>query len=125
VPDLDGPPANPEDWTDEQWIAWLEATDSEVPDAEPAQPVTRGARVVRSTGGVVLGAAMTGLAEIFQESQEPEIVVVAEGPDQADEDADFTVTLHPDASGPSVVRVRGRYRGNPSPAAEDGPADDA
>ncbi len=103
----DGPPEDPEEWSDEQWIAWLEATDPESAGSpEEAQgPVVRGSKVIRSSGGVVLGAAMSGLAEILQGQNEPEVVVVAEGP-EGTEDRDFTVTLGPDGSGRSVVRVR-------------------
>ena len=31
----DGPPADPEEWTDDQWLAWLRATDAPTPSDAP------------------------------------------------------------------------------------------
>jgi len=106
VEPIEEPPENPEDWTDEQWIAWLEATDSDTTDQpDPERPATVGARVIRSAGGTVLGAAMTGVAEIFYENQEPDVVVVAEVPEGTD-DQSFNVTLDPNFPERSVVTFR-------------------
>jgi len=102
VEPLGDPPANPEDWSDDEWIAWLEATDPDGGD-QPAEepPQTLGARVVRSPSGTVLAAAMSGVAEIFYEDQDPEIVVVAETPTPGGRGV--TVTLDPDFPERSVV----------------------
>lgn len=58
---LEGPPADPDDWTDEQWIEWLNKTGTT--DAEDvARPVTALGRIAHSSGGSVLGQAMLGMA---------------------------------------------------------------
>ena len=102
----DGPPADPEEWTDEQWIAWLKATDADVAPEADARPATLGGRVAHSGGGQVLGQAMLGLAYAIYGRPDDEIVIVAEGDSQPDEDEPFTVNLDPDHPERSEVVFR-------------------
>ena len=101
-----GPPADPEEWTDEQWIAWLEATDADAPDGGGNRPATMGARVVHSTGGQVLGQSMLGLAYAIYGRRDDEVVIVAEGDSEQGEDEPFTVHLDPDHPERSSVVFR-------------------
>jgi len=114
VEPIGDPPANPEDWSDDQWIAWLEATDPDDGDRSVDEPPeTLGTRVVRSPGGAVLAAAMSGVAEIFYEDQDPEIVVVAETPTPGERG--LAVTLDPDFPERSVVIFRRQGRDDSAP----------
>ena len=101
-----GPPADPEEWTDEQWIAWLEATDADAPAGGGNRPATMGARVVHSTGGQVLGQSMLGLAYAIYGRRDDEVVIVAEGDSEQGEDEPFTVHLDPDHPERSSVVFR-------------------
>lgn len=95
----EAPPSDPEAWTDEQWIAWLKATDDD--PSEPSGPVTPGARIVRSSGGQVLGQTMLALAHAIYGRRDDDIVVVAEGPGEGGEDEPYTVHVdrdHPERS---------------------------
>jgi hypothetical protein len=97
----DGPPADPEEWTDEQWIAWLKATDSAAGGEADPKPATLGGRVAHSSGGQVLGQAMLGMAYAIYGRHDDEVVIVAEGDSEPDEDEPFTVHLdrdHPERS---------------------------
>jgi len=98
------PPRDAEEWTDEQWLAYLDATDDG--DDEPA---TRGGRVARSSGGQMLGNAMLGLAQAMFGAQRPEIVVEAEVPGGGGDD-DVAVQLDPDHPERSTVVIRRRVR---------------
>jgi hypothetical protein len=90
-----GPPADPEEWSDEQWIEWLKATDDDA-DAADAAPVTRMGRVTRSGPGQVLGSAMLGMAQAIWGQQDDEIVhIVPAGSDPVDPDA-FSLELDPE-----------------------------
>lgn len=106
----DEPPADPEEWTDEQWLAWLEATD---PDGDRAtghdaalRPLTSLNRLARSSGGHVLGQAMLGIANVIYGRREDEIVVVADSDGEPDTDEPFTVHLDPDHPERSSVVFR-------------------
>ena len=74
VGELGEPPADPESWTDDQWIAWLEATDAV--DGDTARP-TGTRRWVRSQPGSMLGAAMLGLHELIYGKRD-EVAIVAD-----------------------------------------------
>jgi hypothetical protein len=107
----DGPPADPEEWTDEQWLAWLQATDANAPVEGGGRPATTGGRITHSSGGQVLGAAMFGMANAIYGRHDDEVVIVAEGDSAPDGDEPFTVHLdldHPERS--SVV-----FRAVPEP----------
>ena len=99
----DGPPADPEEWTDEQWIAWLKATDASAAGEATAGPTTLGRRVAHSSGGQVLGQAMLGMAYAIYGRHDDEVVIVAEGDGQPDKDEPFTVHLDPDHPERSAV----------------------
>lgn len=109
------PPRNADDWSDEQWLAWLAEGDE---DDEPAPPATR---VQRSTGGRMLGNAMLGVAEAMYGVRRPEIVVEAEAPGDPHDDDLLEVHLDPDHPERSTVVVRQPVDSSPEQAA-DGPA---
>lgn len=93
------PPADPEAWTDEQWIAWLEAT-----DAEPASEVDEPSRATRRAASL-LGRAMLGLEEaLFGPRHDDEIVIVA-GADEPTETDGLEVHLDPDEPARSWARL--------------------
>jgi hypothetical protein len=99
------PPTNPEDWSDEQWIAYLKATDLLQDDGcfEEFSPVTRMSRIARTTGGRMVGVAMRTLDEIIYGHRD-QPAAVAESPDKGLEN-DFEVELDLDGH---VVWVRFR-----------------
>ncbi|MGP8059948.1 MAG: hypothetical protein ACLP9C_09970 [Acidimicrobiales bacterium] len=100
---VSGPPADPEDWTDEQWLAWLDATDTEDTAPAPRAARTPGARVVESPAGRVLGDAMLGLAYAVFGRQVDEVAIVAEGDSEPGDDEAFSVRLDPEHPERSVV----------------------
>lgn len=101
------PPSDPEEWTDEEWIQWLELTDPDTPpDPGGGQPGTRTGRFVRSGGGRVLGDAMLGMARAMYGQHHDEVVVVAEGDSEPEENEPFTVHLDPDHPEKSFVVFR-------------------
>lgn len=110
------PPADPDDWTDDQWIEWLEKTDAtEATEADAVtRPVTALGRIAHSSGGSVLGHAMLGMATAFYGRDENQIVVVAEGSSQPDEDKPFAVRLDPDDPERSVVVYRSQGPNRPT-----------
>lgn len=97
-----GPPEDPEEWTDEQWLAWLVETDDEAPAA--GAPTATMNRVSRSGAGQVLGNAMLGLARAIYGRDDSEVVVVAEGTGEPDED-DVPFTVHLDRDHPAQSYV--------------------
>lgn len=93
------PPDDPEEWTDEQWLAWLVATD-DGHEPPPARP-DRVDRAVSSAVGYVMGQAMLGMANAIYGHDDPEVVVVVEGTGEPGDDEPFTVHLdaeHPEDS---------------------------
>jgi len=98
------PPADPEEWTDEQWISWLKATDEDVGSARCASPVALSSRVLQSTPAEMLGQAMLGMAQAIYGRHDDEVVMVVEGSGEPGDDEPFAVRLdleHPERS--SVV----------------------
>lgn len=100
-------PDDPEDWTDEQWLAWLEegeAAERERQEAAPARPELPSWR----KGPVAtqfLAASMLAMHDVFYgKRDEPAIVVDAQGDPPDDEPLD--VQLNPDHPEESVVIVR-------------------
>lgn len=107
-PDRDRPPADPEDWSDEEWILWLRATDDEdQPEASPGSaPVTAMGRLIHSPEGQALGQAMLGLSYAMFGRRDDEIVIVAEGSGDPADEGPVSVELdsaHPERSR-AVVR---------------------
>ncbi|MDA8309153.1 MAG: hypothetical protein M0Z46_00785 [Actinomycetota bacterium] len=97
----EGPPADPDDWTDEQWIEWLEQTDAAAEGQDVQRPVTALGRLAHSSPGSVLGQAMLGMATALYGREQSKIVIVAEGSSQPDTDKPFDVHLdheHPERS---------------------------
>jgi hypothetical protein len=96
------PPHDPEDWTDEQWLAWLEATDPDHDtDTAPRLAAWRDHPV-----GSVLGAAMLGLRDAIYGRVDNEVAIVQEaGGDPPDDDL-HDIHLDPDHPERSEVVVR-------------------
>lgn len=101
----DGPPPDPDDWTDEQWIEWLKKTDAGGAE-DVTRPVTTFSRITHSAGGSALGQAMLGMANAMYGRKDNEIVIVAEGSSQPDEDEPFSIHLDPEHPERSVVVFR-------------------
>ena len=96
-------PDDPEDWTDEQWLAWLAEGDLAVTEAPPAAP--RRPSIKGGLGARMLAASMRGLQEaIYGPQDEPAVVIEASGDPPDDEGLD--VRLDPDHPDQSVVVVR-------------------
>jgi hypothetical protein len=98
------PPEDPEAWTDEQWITWLQATD--LPDAAPRR--ASGARRWRDRRPAgMLGAAMLGLHEVIYGRREEIAIVVDAGGDPPGDWPE--VHLDPDHPERSTVIVHHRH----------------
>ncbi len=103
----DDPPADPEEWSDEQWLAWLSATDSEGKSpAGSSASSTKIGRVAHSTGGQVLGQAMVGMARAIYGRHDDEVVIVAAADSEPNPDEPFTVHLDPEHPERSSVVFR-------------------
>lgn len=100
---MNGVPDDPEDWTDEEWLAWLAQGDVVVDELARDQAAPRRSRK-EGLGAKMLAASMRGLQEaIYGPKDEPAIVVQASG-DPPDDGLD--VRLDPDHPEQSVVVVR-------------------
>jgi hypothetical protein len=107
------PPLDADAWTDEQWIEWLRATDPQSDeDAPTSEPVTLGARAIRTSGGSVLGSAMTAVANIIYEPKDPDAAVVAPAPNEP-EDPEVSLVLDPQHPEQSIATIRSE-RATPS-----------
>ena len=98
---LQEPPENPDDWTDEQWIAWLKATDSGPYKGDELPVSTLGAKLARSSSGQALGQAMLGLAAAIYGPKDDDQVIIVEGNSSPEDDEPFAVLLdfdHPEQS---------------------------
>jgi hypothetical protein len=95
---VEQPPDDPDEWSDEQWMEWLHATEDDVEvDARVFAPR------LRSPSGVVLGAAMLGLEKgMYGDVPKPEIVIEAEA---SGRDDGTKVDLDPDDPWESTVVV--------------------
>jgi hypothetical protein len=100
------PPADANDWSHEQWLAWLKATDESAEFDDAATPATPAGRVVHSSGGQLVGQAMLGLARAIYGQRDEEVVIVAEAPSEP-EDEILTVHLDPDHPDHSFAIYRG------------------
>ena len=95
------PPADPDDWSDEQWLAWLASTDS----GSAGQPLPTVEHRPRSPGGQMLYAAMFGLHQvIYGPTEQPTIVEEAAG--EPDEPQSLEVHLESEHPDESTVVVR-------------------
>jgi hypothetical protein len=95
---VDQPPDDPDEWSDQQWIDWLHATEDET-GAEERVFAPR----LSSPAGVVLGAAMTGLQKgMYGDVDKPEIVIEVAGKGRDD---GTKIDLDPDDPWASTVVV--------------------
>ena len=119
------PPADPEAWTDEEWLEWLRATDGEGfggGDGEEDGAPTRMTAFTRRPAGRALGAAMIGLRNAIYGFKEDEIAIVADAGGDPPNDTDLhDVRLDPDHPERSEVIVRQR----PAPETVDASGDDS
>jgi hypothetical protein len=98
------PPDDPEDWTDEQWLAWLEATD--VDTTAGLEPGPRLAAWRTHPVGSVLGAAMLGLRDAIYGRRDDEVVIVQEAGSDPPSDDLHDIRLDPDHPERSEVVIR-------------------
>ncbi|MGI8686687.1 MAG: hypothetical protein ACR2MO_16625 [Acidimicrobiales bacterium] len=103
---MDPVPEDPEDWTDEQWLAWLAEGDVTSAEAGPERPEPPRRPTLRDgLGAKMLAAGMRGLNDaIYGPKDEPAIVIDAAGDPPDPEGLD--VQLDPDHPEQSVVVVR-------------------
>ncbi len=101
----DGPPADANEWTDEQWLTWLKASDADLERGDEEAP-TLGERAARSTVGQAVGQAMMGMAQALYGTTDDELIIVAEGDAEPVDDRPFTVRLDFDNPGQSSVVFR-------------------
>jgi hypothetical protein len=103
------PPDDPEAWTDEQWIAYLEIVELLADD--PPEPLTPAKVHPNDTGRNLVvrlaGAGMIGAYEAIYGVQEDKIEVVAE--EGEPHDPDLLVDLVPDHPEQSTVHLKGRW----------------
>jgi hypothetical protein len=89
------PPENADDWSNEEWLEWLKATDTaDVPNEVDGDRITA-PRVVHSTGGQVLGQAMIGLANALYGPRDDNAAIIEEA-SEPEPDEPFTLHLDPD-----------------------------
>jgi hypothetical protein len=95
------PPADPEDWTDDQWLDWLAEQDAAAGDAPRRDD--RPVPTPRSLPAELLGGAMRGLAEALYGPRKREVEIVSEAPgDPLDDDP---LELHLDPDDPTESRA--------------------
>ena len=100
------PPSDPNEWTDEQWLEWLKATD-DVPFDELGESVSEVVkRIVQSTPGQVIGLAMLGMAQAIYGRQDDEVIIVVEGSGEMTDDEPFAVRLDFDHHESSLVEFK-------------------
>jgi hypothetical protein len=115
--DRAAPPADADDWTDEQWIEWLKATDADATAEHGLPPATLAGRVVHSTGGQVLGLSMLGLAQAIYGQRDEKVVIVAEANSEPEKDRPFDLHLDADHPEQSFVVLK------PPSSPPDGPVE--
>jgi hypothetical protein len=98
------PPADAEDWTDEQWLELLKATDAAYPEHAGNPRITT--RWRDRPGPQLLGAAMLGLRDAIYGHPDDEPVVVVEAPGGPPDDDQPEVHLDPEYPERSEVIVR-------------------
>jgi hypothetical protein len=114
-----GPPEDAESWTDDQWIAWLDATD----DPEAIDPdAVRAKHWGRGRSASMLGAAMLGLHEVIYGPHGNEIAIVVDA--GGDPPGDDLPEVHLDPEHPErseVIVRRDTPRPTPEPPDPSGP----
>jgi hypothetical protein len=102
----ESPPSDAEQWTDDQWLEWLKATDAQTATADEDASEPLSSRITHSLGGQMLGQAMLGLAQVIYGQKQEEVVIVAEGNSEPEEDEPFAVSLNPEHPEQSVIVFR-------------------
>ena len=129
--DVPDPPSDPEAWTDEEWLAWLRATDGAGfggPDGgEDDDPGTKMSAFTKRPASRALGAAMLGLRNAMYGRPDDEVAVVVDADgDPPGADAPELHDLHLDPEHPErsevVVRQDRPGRGN-GDAGDPGPVE--
>jgi hypothetical protein len=111
-------PDDPETWTDDQWLAWLEEVDAEASPEPEGPPIKHG----RSATATVIGAAMLGMHRAIYGDTETDIVMVVDAGGDPPEPEALEVHLdHEDPEG-SIVTVRPWLRDD-DPEQDDPDAD--
>jgi hypothetical protein len=105
---LGDPPDDADDWSDEQWLAWLRSTDGESGGAGKAAHT----HMSRSRAVGALGNAMVGMYNAMYGRREDEIVIVVDGSGDPPDDDHPTVRLDPEHPERSEVIVRPRRDDN-------------
>jgi hypothetical protein len=88
--DISNPPADPNEWSDEQWIEWLVATD-EAAEIDLTPSVLK--RAASTKSGQVLGQAMLGMANAIYGTKEIQVQIVVENKEKSLEEESFVVNL--------------------------------
>jgi len=88
--DISNPPADPNEWSDEQWIEWLVATD-EAAEIDSTSSVLK--RAASTKSGQVLGQAMLGMANAIYGTKESQVQIVVENKEKSLEKDSFVVNL--------------------------------
>jgi hypothetical protein len=101
------PPENPEEWSDDQWLAWLAALDA---DADPDERAPRLTRWRARPSTHVLGAAMLGLRDAIYGRPDDEVVVVRDASGDPPGDDEPELRLDPEHPERSQVVVRHQRR---------------
>jgi|SRR5688572_22513097 hypothetical protein len=96
---MEEPPEDPDDWTEEEWRAWL-ATAPPDPETGRAHPLSR---VSASPSGTVLGAAMLGLEQAIY-GERPKVEIVAEADADGLDLGDLDLDLDDPASSRMTLR---------------------
>lgn len=99
------PPRDPNEWTDEQWLEWLKATDGDADHVEESNSTVL-QKIVQSSPGQVLGQAMLGMANAIYGRQDDDIIIVVEGTGETTDDEPFAVQLDPEHPEHSSVRFK-------------------
>jgi hypothetical protein len=105
----ENPPHDAEQWSDDQWLEWLKATDANASARDEDTSAPLSSRVVHSLGGQMLGQAMLGLAQVIYGQKQEEVVIVAEGNSEPVEDEPFAVSLNLEHPEQSVVVFKSRH----------------
>ena len=88
--DITKPPADPNEWSDEQWIEWLVATD-EAAEIDSTPSVLK--RAASTKSGQVLGQAMLGMVNAIYGAKESQVQIVVENKEKSLEKDSFVVNL--------------------------------
>jgi hypothetical protein len=100
------PPSDPDEWSDEQWLEWLKATDTDLFD-EPEESISEVVkRIVQSAPGQIVGQAMLGMAQAIYGQRDDEVVIVIEANGETADEEPFAVRLDVDNPERSVVEFK-------------------